>query len=130
MLRGDNISSSTFFHGKLLSEWANEWVKYQTGGAGTYTVTGMEDSGTLQSLTWLARAGRVDIDRLMVLRTASNYDQQRTGITAAESLAETKIRTYSAYMPAVENAYRVGNVVVRELVTNWPKYRDRLPGRP
>ena len=127
--RGDTVSSSTFFHGKLMSDWAADWVKYQTGGAGTYVTTGMEDTGTLQSLTWLAKAGRVDVHRVLVLRTVSNYDQQRTGITAAESLAETKIRTYSAFLPAVNAAYLVGDTVVRELVTHWPQYRDTPPYR-
>ena len=65
----------------------------------------------------------------LVLRTVSNYDQQRTGITAAESLAETKIRTYSAFLPAVNAAYLVGDTVVRELVTHWPQYRDTPPYR-
>ena len=127
--RGDTISSSTFFHGKLLSDWATDWVRYQTAGAGTYVTTGMEDSGTLQSLTWLGKAGRVDVRRVLVLRTVSNYDQQRIGITAAESLAETKIRTYSAFLPAVNAAYQVGDKVVRELVRGWPQYRDAVPGR-
>jgi purine nucleoside permease len=127
VLRGDNLSASTFWHGKLMNQWARDWVKYQTDGKGTYAVCGMEDSGTLQSLTWLARAGKTDIRRVLVLRTASNYDQQREGITAAESLAETKIRQYSAYMPSLEAAYRVGHVVVDTLVANWDKTRDHIP---
>ncbi len=127
VLRGDNLSASTFWHGKLMSQWARDWVKYQTDGKGTYAVCGMEDSGTLQSLTWLARAHKVDIDRVLVLRTASNYDQQRVGLTAAESLAETKISKYSAYMPSLDNAYRVGHVVVDSLVANWAQTRDHIP---
>jgi len=39
-----------------LNEWANDWVKYHTDGKGNYVTTAMEDNGTLQSLTWLARA--------------------------------------------------------------------------
>ena len=80
-----------------------------------------------RSLTWLAKAGKVDIHRVLVLRTASNFDQQRTGITAAESIAETKIGKYSAYLPALDNAYRVGHIVVDNLVANWPQTRDHLP---
>src|SRR5581483_6389066 len=99
VLKGDTISSMTFWHGKLMSEWANDWVKYHTGGEGNYVTTGMEDTGTLQSLTFLSHAGLVDLNRVLVLRTASNYDQQRPGISAAESLAETKIGQYSAYLP-------------------------------
>jgi purine nucleoside permease len=71
----------------------------------------------------------VDINRVLVLRTASNYDQQRNGVTAAESLGETKIRQYSAYMPSLEAAYRVGHVVVDELVAKWSETRDKLPAR-
>ena len=129
VLRGANLSASTFWHGKLMNQWAHDWVKYQTDGKATYAVCGMEDTGTLQSLTWLARAGKVDINRVLVLRTASNYDQQRPGKTAAESLAETKIRQYSAYMPSLDSAYRVGHVVVDDLVANWSKTKDNIPSR-
>jgi purine nucleoside permease len=129
VLRGADLSASTFWHGKLLNQWARDWVKYQTDGKATYAVCGMEDTGTLQSLTWLARAGKVDINRVLVLRTASNYDQQRAGITAAESLSETKVSHYGAYMPSLEAAYRVGHVVVDDLVANWNKTKDTLPAR-
>lgn len=128
VLRGDNLSAGTFWHGKLLNAWAREWVRYQTGGKGTYAICGMEDTGTLQSLTWLGRAGLVDVNRVLVLRTASNYDQQREGISAAESLAETKITKYSAFLPSLISAYRVGDLVVRTLLVNWAVYRDTLPG--
>jgi purine nucleoside permease len=128
VLRGDNLSAGTFWHGKLMNAWARDWVKYQTDGKGIYAICGMEDTGTLQSLTWLARAGKVDVNRVLVLRTASNYDQQREGITAAESLAETKIVHYGAFMPALDTAFRVGDVVVRSIVTNWTADRDTLPG--
>ena len=129
VLVGGNLSASTFWHGRLMNQWAHDWVKYQTDGKSTYAVCGMEDTGTLQSLTWLAKAGKVDINRVLVLRTASNYDQQRPGKTAAESLAETKIRQYSAYMPSLDSAYRVGHVVVDDLVANWTKTRDTIPSR-
>jgi purine nucleoside permease len=111
-----------------MNQWARDWVKYMTGGAGTYAICGMEDTGTLQSLTFLAHAHKVDLSRVLVLRTASNYDQQRTGISAAESLAETKIAHYSAYMPALDSAYRVGHVVVDSIVDHWAEDRDHLPG--
>ena len=127
VLRGDNLSAGTFWHGKLLNQWARDWVSYQTGGKGTYAICGMEDTGTLQSLTWLDRAGKVDVKRVLVLRTASNYDQQRQGITAAESLAETKITKYSAFLPSLDSAFRVGDPVVRYLVAHWDSARDHMP---
>ena len=127
VLRGDNLSASTFWHGRFMNQWAENWVKYMTSGQGTYAICGMEDTGTLQSLSFLAKAHRVDLDRVLVLRTASNYDVPRDGLTAAQSLVETKLGHYSAYLPALDTAYRVGHVVVDTLVADWPQYRDHLP---
>ncbi len=121
--RGDELASSTFFHGRLMSERATRHVAYQTEGKGTYTITAMEDSGILQSLTWLAAAGKVDLNRVLIVRGASNFDQQRPGLTAAESLAETKVATYSAYRPALENAHRVGTRIAEALLSNPPNPR-------
>jgi len=130
VLKGDTLSSMTFWHGKLLDEWANDWVKYHTGGRANYVTCGMEDTGTMQALTFLHKAGRARLGRVLVLRAASNYDQQRPGISAAESLAETRIGQYSAYYPALEAAWRVGRVVVEELASHWDRYRDRPPSVP
>jgi purine nucleoside permease len=128
VLKGDTLSASTFWHGKLLDQWANQWVTYQTGGKGHFVTSAMEDTGVLQSLTFLHHAGRVDLDRVMVLRTVSNFDQPAIGLTPAESLAGNVVHRYSAYMPALEAAYRVGNTVVSEIVTNWAHYQDHTPG--
>ena len=127
VLVGGNVAASTFWHGKLLSQWAHDWVRYQTGGASTYAVCGMEDSGTLQALTFLGHAGRVDAQRVLVLRAVSNFDQQRDGASAAESIAETKIRNYSAYLPALESAYAVGHLVVDRIVNDWAETREHPP---
>ena len=40
------------------------------------------------------------------------------------------LHTYSLIhddLPALDNAYRVGHVVVDTLVVNWPQTRDRIP---
>lgn len=127
VLKGDTLQSSTFWHGKLLNEWANDWVIYHTKGAANYVTTAMEDTGTLQSLHFLAKAGRVDVNRVLVLRTASNFDSQRPQISAAESLAENKAGGYAGFIPSVESAWKVGSTVVRELLRNWSRYRLDLP---
>lgn len=130
VMRGDTLSSGTFWHGALLNQWAIDWVQYHTGGKGDFVTTAMEDTGTLQSLTFLAKAGRVDLHRVLVLRTASNYDLPPHGVTAAENLARLKLgKGYTAYLPSLEAAWRVGNTVVDELVRNWPKYRDAVPSK-
>ena len=127
VLKGDTLQSSTFWHGRLLNEWANDWVSYHTRGVGNYVTTAMEDTGTLQSLSLLAKAGKVDLARVLILRTASNFDSQRPQISAAESLAENKAGGYAGFIPAVESAWKVGSTVVHELIGKWKTYRTSLP---
>ncbi len=119
---GDEISSSTYWHGKLSDAWATQWVAYFTNGKGQFATTAMEDTGTLQSLKYLAQAGRVDWKRILVLRTVSNFDQQPRGMSAADSLANQRIGTYSAYLPSLEAAYKLGHEVVNALLLHWPDY--------
>jgi purine nucleoside permease len=127
---GDELSSSTYWHGQLFDAWAAQWVPYFTGGKGVFSTTAMEDTGTLQSLEFLAHAGRVDLDRVLVLRTVSNYDRQPRGISASESLARQRIGAYAAYLPSLEAAYTVGHNVVNELLTHWPQYETSIPAAP
>ncbi len=130
VMKGDQLAGSTYWHGKLLNDWANDWVEYWTRGEGNFVTSAMEDIGTHQSLTFLANAGKVDVNRLLVLRTASNFTMQHEGITAAQSLAGEKLTGggYSAYIPSLESAYSVGSRVVEELAGNWEQYEDKLPG--
>jgi purine nucleoside permease len=51
VLVGATLSSSTYWHGKLLNEWARAWVRYWTDHKGQYFTTAMEDTGTMQALT-------------------------------------------------------------------------------
>ncbi len=102
-------------------------MPYFTGGKGVLATTAMEDTGTLQSLEFLSHSGRVDLNRVLVLRTVSNYDRQPRGMSASESLARQRIGAYAAYLPSLEAAYAVGHTVVNELLTHWPQYRARYP---
>ena len=70
--------------GDFLNDWANRWVAYWTDGKGNFVTSNIEDTGSFQALTYLDGMGKVNKDRVMVLRTASNYTMQPPGMTAAE----------------------------------------------
>jgi purine nucleoside permease len=125
--KGDTISGSTFWHGTRMDAWANAWTSYYTGGKGNYMISAMEDTGTMQSLTFLKNAGRVDLDRVLVLRTVSNYDREAPGSTPAESLKGLVGGIYSAYMPALEAAQIVGSKVVHHLTGHWAECETTVP---
>ena len=123
--RGDTISSCTFWHGARMDAWANAWARYF--GGGNYMISAMEDTGTLQALTFLSKAGRVDLQRVLVLRTVSNYDREAPGSTAAESLKGLVMGSYPAYLPALEAAQIVGGKVVRYLAEHWVECEAAIP---
>jgi purine nucleoside permease len=128
--RGDALSAGTFWHGTRMDEWANEWTRYYTGGQGNFMIAAMEDSGTLQALTFLDQAGRADLKRVLVLRTVSNYDREAPGLTPAESLKDMAGGKYAAYMPSLEAAERVGDKVVRDIVEHWAERETKIPHAP
>ena len=124
---GDTMSSSTYFHGDLMTKWANDWMQLQAGPDANFMLSAMEDSGTLTALRRLSREQRVDLARVMVLRTASNYSMQPPGKDAAWS---TTAEYPENGLPAIEAAYQVGDIVVQKLLSGWAEYRDHVPPSP
>ena len=125
---GAHLSASTFWHGEKLNAWANDWVAYWTQGKGNFVTSGMEDSATLQSLSYLDNAGVVNKDRLLILRTASNFTMQPPSLSAAENLKlESSGDGYAAMGAAIEAAYKVGSQVTDYIVTHWETVKDTPP---
>ncbi|MEL7298389.1 MAG: purine nucleoside permease [Pseudomonadota bacterium] len=121
---GDTLSASTYWHGEKLNTWANDWLRLYAGADANFMTSNMEDSGTLTALHRLGRTNVIDARRVLVLRTASNFTMPPKGKTAVWS----KTAPYPDNgFPALDSAFRVGNVVVQALVDNWAEYRDRLP---
>lgn len=121
---GDSLSASTYWHGELLTRWANDWVRLYAGVDANFMTSSMEDSGTLTALHRLARSGYVDSERVLVLRTVSNYTMPPPGKTAQWSRAAPYP---DEGRPALEAAFAVGNSVVQALLADWPRYAEQLP---
>ena len=123
------IAALTFWHGAILNDWANQLVAYWSDGKGNMVTSAMEDTGSYLALSWLDKIGRADKDRMMVLRTGSNYTMQPPSRSAAENLLkETKGYKYAGLEVAVEAGYLVGSVVVDEIINNWERYENNVPG--
>lgn len=121
---GESLSSSKYWHGEHMNRWANDWVKLQAGNQYNFMMTNMEDSGTLTALRRLSRTKLVDLDRVMVLRTASNYTMPPPGQSTVWS---TTAPYPDQGLPAIEAAYQVGNRVAQTIIEGWEAYRDKVP---
>ncbi|HEY8995184.1 MAG TPA: purine nucleoside permease [Lacunisphaera sp.] len=120
---GDSFASCRYWHGARMQQWADDWTRLYTKGEGLCAMTNMEDHGIANALTRLDALGKVDFQRVLFLRTGSNFSMPPAGQTAAESMVEE----YAGMVPALEAAYRTGSPVVHALVADWPRYAAKPP---
>lgn len=124
VLMGDSFASDFFWHGRIMTQFARDWVRLYSGGKGTFAMTNMEDSGFLTAIERLAPMHRVDPARVLVLRTASNFSEPRPGDSPIDALNDHHIGTRLA----VESAWLVGSTVLHKLLADWPATYAHIPG--
>ncbi|MFT4128594.1 purine-nucleoside phosphorylase [Labrys sp. (in: a-proteobacteria)] len=114
----DTISIDTYWHGSRIGDAMERWARHATDGKANYCTTQMEDNATLTALKRGADAGLLDFERIAVLRTASNFDREAPGQSAAESLSAKS----GGFGPSVANAYRVGSAFADAIIKDWPDW--------
>jgi purine nucleoside permease len=121
----DTLAGDTWYAGNALGNRARDWVKLLTDGAGTYCTTQQEDNATFEALKRAASVNRVDLSRVAVLRTGSDFDRPYQGQTAADNLLN--YASQGGFAPAIQNLYLTGGPVVKEIVTHWGAWRKGVP---
>lgn len=123
----DTLGGDTWWHGHRLGQHARDWTKLLTDGQGTYCTTQQEDNATYNALARAADAGRVDLKRLAVLRTGSNFDRPYPGQSAYASLMASTQGLTGGFLPATKNLVVAGGPLVRDIVANWAAWQDGVP---
>jgi len=123
----DTLGGDTWWHGDQLGKQARAWTRLLTDGQGTYCTTQQEDNATYNALARAAAAGCVDLKRLAVLRTGSNFDRPHPGQSAHASLMASTTGATGGFVPATNNLYRAGAPLVNDIVANWPAWREGVP---
>ena len=125
VLLGDTLGTARYWHGPALNAWANNWVHMYTEGKGNFVMTQCEDQSIGYAMYMLGKAGRVDPQRHLVLRTASNYSTPPRGASVVESvLSGESVGT----AVAADSCWRIGAPVVHEIVKGWDRYATARPG--
>jgi purine nucleoside permease len=127
VIQCDTLGGDTWWHGHRLGQHARDWTRLLTDGQGTYCTTQQEDNATYNALSRAAAAGKVDLTRLMVLRTGANFDRPYPGQSAYDSLMASTSGASGGFGPATHNLYAVGGIVVRDIVKHWERWRDGVP---
>ena len=127
VIQCDTLGGDTWWHGHRLGQHARDWVQLMTDGQGRYCTTQQEDNASYNALERAAAAGKVDLKRLAVLRTGSNFDRPYPGQTAQASLQASTTGATGGFVPATQNLARVGGALVRDIVAHWDLWKDGVP---
>jgi len=125
----DTLGGDTWWHGHRMGQHARDWTKLLTDGKGTYCTTQQEDNATYNALERAAKAGKVDLKRLAVLRTASNFDRPYPGQSAYASLVASTTGASGGFGTATRNLVLVGGALVRDIVARWNLWETGVPDR-
>jgi purine nucleoside permease len=99
-------------------------VKLWTRGQGVFAMTNMESQYAARLMKTFTRLEFVDVNRVLVLRTASNPSGPPPGQQALATIGDEAPGQVAAY----EANYRVGVPIVKEILGNWAKYENSIPG--
>lgn len=127
VIQCDVASGNTWWSGTLLGERARAWTKILTDDKGVYCMTAQEDNATFEALKRASGVKRVDLNRVAVLRTGSDFDRPYQGQTSVDNLLN--YADQGGFAPATENLYRAGNPLVQDIVMHWSEWRDGVPRR-
>jgi purine nucleoside permease len=125
VIQCDTMAGDTWYAGTLLGQRARDWTKILTDGNGVYCTTQQEDNATYEVLKRGTAAGRVDVQRLAVLRTGSDFDRPYEGQTSVDGLLNYAAQ--GGFAPAISNLYKAGGPLVAEIVAHWAAWRDSVP---
>lgn len=116
VIKGDVATSDVYFSGTLLGEAFENTTTLFTNGSGTYVMTAQEDNATLEVLLRAAAAKLVDFSRIIVMRTASDFDRPFAGESDLDNLFYAD---QGGFEPAIQNIYIAGVKVVQGILAAW-----------
>jgi purine nucleoside permease len=125
VLEGETLGSLRYWHGAPRTRWAEDWVKLWTQGRGTFVMTNEESQTNQRAMREFAAQGLVDPQRIMVLRSGSNFSQPPPGVPVTASIGDEA----PGQLAAFDNNERAGAPILDELLAHWSRYRDHIPGK-
>lgn len=112
----DGATSDVFYHGPTLGNAFDKYTSVITNGTGHYCATAQEDSAMLEVFLRGAKAGLVDFGRIIVMRTAANFDRPPPDLSP---YIEFFYRSSGGFGPSVANLALAGKPIVDGIVKGW-----------
>ncbi|CAG8067252.1 unnamed protein product [Penicillium salamii] len=112
----DVATSDVYYSGNILGSAFENTTKVLTNGTGDYCSSAQEDNATLEVLLRAAAHKLTDFSRIIVMRTASDFDRPYPGASAAYNLLYSE---QGGFEPALKNLYVAGIKVVEGILDGW-----------
>ncbi|KAJ5688531.1 hypothetical protein N7462_002923 [Penicillium macrosclerotiorum] len=112
----DVATSDVYYSGNILGNAFENTTKLFTNGTGDYCSSAQEDNATLEALLRSSLHSLTDFSRIIVMRTASDFDRPYPGAPATYNLLYAD---QGGFEPALENIYRAGIKVVEGILRGW-----------
>ncbi|TVY93490.1 Purine nucleoside permease [Lachnellula willkommii] len=111
----DTATSDAYFTGGLLGDAFENTTSLFTNGSGIYCTTQQEDNATLEALLRAATTGLVDFSRIIIMRTASDFDRPYANQTILDNLLDES----QGFGPSIANIYLAGVKVIEGILHGW-----------
>ncbi|KAK6454163.1 purine nucleoside permease [Scheffersomyces xylosifermentans] len=116
----DVLTSDNYFTGNALGDYFANLTKLMTNGSATYCSTAQEDNASLEVFTRLDKYGLVDFDRVIVMRTISDFSRP------PPSLFNNTVKFFfdsdqGGIGASLDNLVLAGTPIIHDILTNWDK---------
>lgn len=118
VVKCDSLTSDNYFTGNTLGDYFSAFASMMTNGSAVYCSTAQEDNASLEALTRLDLHGLVDFNRVVVMRTISDFARPPS------SMSNNTVGFFTASSDGGSSASRknlfiAGLPFVQDVLENW-----------
>ena len=126
VIQCDTLTSDTWWAGPHLGEHARRWTGVLTDGKGVYCTSQEEDNATLNALTRASESQLVDLQRVAIVRTASDFDRPYPNQSTVDSL-HAQLGLAGAIRISTDNLVPVALPLIQAITLHWAQWQDGVP---
>lgn len=125
VVKCDVATSDVYFSGKTLGDYFSKYVLLMTNGSATYCSSAQEDNASLEAFTRLDKHGLVDFDRVVVMRTISDFTRPPPSF-ANRTVEYMRSYDVGGIGASIDNLVQAGMPFVQDVLSNWHIYSSGL----
>lgn len=123
IVKCDIATSDNYYTGNTLGNYFSDYITLLTNGSANYCASAQEDNASLEAFTRLDKHGLVDFDRVVLMRTISDFTRPPPQL-ANNTLEFFRHFDAGGVSASVDNLLNAGLPFVKDVLNNWHVYAD------